>query len=139
MIPEQFTTRFNPNFTVPHSRVKHLLITIRELGGSNTDTTTKSENTPTIDATMMEAGRKMMRELAEAKDSLITELVALAYSLSNEEKENLDFQVREAMYAEIAKARPSLIDFLSLSSPQSLTKMENVNNTESLVETYSVT
>lgn len=127
MIPEQFLTRFKPDSQVPHSRVKKLLITIRQFAGSEVkkeDTETERELKPEL----ISAGLQIQEKLETAKDDLITELVAIFFSLSNEERDNLDFEVREEMYAKIKEARPQLIDFLSLSqAPSNSMKTESKN------------
>jgi polysaccharide deacetylase 2 family uncharacterized protein YibQ len=125
MIPENLLNKFNPEAKVPHSRIKKLMITIRQFAPKSKNDEELVDNQKEISPALMQAGMEITEKLETAKDDLITELVSIFFSLSNEEKESLDFEVREEMFQKISSTRHELITFLSLSSPSSKTKMES--------------
>lgn len=116
MIPENFLTKYNKDATVPYSRIKDVMITIRQYASVDDSKENKASNDVKIESSMIDMGMRIQKDLATAKDDLVTELVTVFFKLSNEEKETLDYQVREEMFQKIATDRKELIDFLSLTS-----------------------
>jgi len=114
MIPETYQSRFNPDAKVPHAVVRKEYSVIKQFA----DTAKSSETSNTeLKPEIMKLGLEIQDRIQEAKDNLKLKLIGIFYSLSNEERDNLDIEVFEEMYQQIESARPSLIRFLALSTP----------------------
>jgi len=106
-----YQLRFNPDASVPHARIKKHLSVIRQFSTDGKQETTNRE----FDSSQIELGMKITEKIEEAKEALLDELLVIFYSLSNDEKENLDVEQRQTMINQVESVRPALFSFLGLS------------------------
>jgi hypothetical protein len=116
IIPEEFRVRYNPHTKISYIEMQSMLqdMNVHLLLNDTHENTETSVGSQEIDEAKMEQGFKMQR-LGQAQcDNARVTLIKKFFNLTDEEFNELDFEVGEAMFSQIEKDRSQLVTRLKI-------------------------